>query len=305
MSRPLGHWLLLLALVATWGSAFMLTGIAVRAFSPAALVTVRLAIAAVLLIALVLVSGLRFPRSRRFWLFSIALAIVGNCLPFWLISFGQQRIDSGLAGILMGIMPLTVMVLAHFLVADERLNVTKAMGFLLGFAGLVLLIGPKALLELRGHGTDLLYEIAVLGGAVCYAINTILARHRPPADALVAAAGMMLMGSALMLPIGTPGALVELATAPALPLAALIALGVTATAIPTVVFLKLVDIAGPSFTSFINYLIPVWALLMGMLFLGERPAPTVVLALMMILGGIALSEVGSRRIMARRAGQGV
>jgi drug/metabolite transporter (DMT)-like permease len=304
MSRPLAHWLLLLALVAMWGSAFMLTGIAVRAFSPAALVTVRLAIAAVLLTALALVSGLRFPRDRRFWLSSIALAVVGNCLPFWLISFGQQRIDSGLAGILMGIMPLTVMVLAHFLVADERLNVTKAMGFLLGFAGLVLLIGPKALLELRGQGTDLLYELAVLGGAVCYAINTILARHRPPADALVAAAGMMLMGSAVMLPIGTPGALTELPVAPGLPLAALIGLGVTATAIPTVVFLKLVVVAGPSFTSFINYLIPVWALLMGMLFLGERPAPTVLLALAMILGGIALSEVGSRRIMARQAGQG-
>jgi drug/metabolite transporter (DMT)-like permease len=304
MSRPLAHWLLLLALVAMWGSAFMLTGIAVRAFSPAALVTLRLAIAAVLLTALALVSGLRFPRDRRFWLSSIALAVVGNCLPFWLISFGQQRIDSGLAGILMGIMPLTVMVLAHFLVADERLNVTKAMGFLLGFAGLVLLIGPKALLELRGQGTDLLYELAVLGGAVCYAINTILARHRPPADALVAAAGMMLMGSAVMLPIGTPGALTELPVAPGLPLAALIGLGVTATAIPTVVFLKLVVVAGPSFTSFINYLIPVWALLMGMLFLGERPAPTVLLALAMILGGIALSEVGSRRIMARQAGQG-
>ena len=100
---------------------------------------------------------------------------------------------------------------------------------------------------------------------MCYAINTILARHRPPADALVAAAGMMLMGSAVMLPIGTPGALAELPMAPSLPLAALIGLGVTATAIPTVVFLKLVVVAGPSFTSFINYLISVWALLMGML----------------------------------------
>ena len=304
MSRPLGHWLLLLALVAMWGSAFMLTGVAVRAFSPAPLVTIRLTIAAILLIGLALLSGLRFPRSRRFWLFSIAIALVGNCLPFWLISFGQQRIDSGLAGILMGIMPLTVMVLAHFLVADERLNATKAMGFLLGFAGLVLLIGPKALLELRGHGTDLVYELAVLGGAVCYAINTILARHRPPANSLVAAAGVMLMGSAIMLPIGTPGALSELAVTAALPLAALIALGVIATAIATVAFLKLVVVAGPSFTSFINYLIPVWALLMGMLFLGERPAPTVVVALAMILGGIALSEAGSRRMMARRAGQG-
>jgi drug/metabolite transporter (DMT)-like permease len=71
-------------------------------------------------------------------------------MPFCLISFGQQRVDSSLAGILMGIMPFTTMVLAHFFVRGERLNPTKASGALIGFAGLVLLIGPQALLELRG-----------------------------------------------------------------------------------------------------------------------------------------------------------
>jgi drug/metabolite transporter (DMT)-like permease len=106
MSRPPSHWVLLFALVAMWGSAFMFTGIAVRGFSPTALVTIRLAIAAVLLSALVAMRRQGFPSTRRFWLFSIVLALAGNCVPFWLISFGQQRIDSGLAGILMGIMPL-------------------------------------------------------------------------------------------------------------------------------------------------------------------------------------------------------
>ena len=128
MTRPLSHWLLLLALVAMWGSAFMMTGVAVRGFTPATLVAIRLVIAAALLGGLVLLSGRRFPRSRQFWLFSLAISLAGNCLPFWLISFGQQRIDSGLAGILMGIMPLTTMVLAHFFVRGERLNGTKAGG---------------------------------------------------------------------------------------------------------------------------------------------------------------------------------
>jgi drug/metabolite transporter (DMT)-like permease len=82
----------------------------------------------------------------------LALALAGNCVPFWLISFGLQRIDSGLAGILMGIMPLTTMVLAHFFVPGERLNTTKAIGFMVGFGGLVMLIGPAALAELRGEG---------------------------------------------------------------------------------------------------------------------------------------------------------
>jgi drug/metabolite transporter (DMT)-like permease len=303
MTRPLGHWLLLFALVAMWGSAFMFTGVAVRGFSPTALVAIRLAIAAVLLTGLVLARGQRFPCTRRFWLFSVAISLAGNCVPFWLISFGQQRIDSGLAGILMGIMPLTTMVLAHFFVRGERLNRVKAVGFVVGFVGLVTLVGPEALLELRGQGTELLYQLAVLGGAICYAINTIIARHRPPADPLVAAAGVMLAGSALMLPIGGAAASTQLAVAPLMPLAAMLALSIVATAIATVVFLKLVAIAGPSFTSFINYLIPVWAVLMGMLFLGEEPSLRIFIALALILAGIALSEAGSRRLVRRPARQ--
>ncbi len=295
MVRPLSHWLLLFVLVAMWGSAFMMTGIAVRGFTPATLVAIRLALAALLLAGLVLMRGQRFPTSPRFWLFSLAISLAGNCVPFWLISFGQQRVDSSLAGILMGIMPLTTMVLAHFFVRGERLNRVKATGFLLGFIGLVVLIGPQALLELRGEGTLLVSELAILGGAICYAINAILARHRPPADALVAAASIMVAGSLVMLPIGGPDALEQLAGAPAGPFAAMIALSLIATAIATVVFLKLVTLAGPSFTSFINYLIPVWALLMGMTFMGERPPPTALLALALILGGIGLSEIGQRR----------
>jgi drug/metabolite transporter (DMT)-like permease len=301
MTRPLSHWLLLFALVAMWGSAFMMTGIAVRGFTPPTLVAIRLVIAAILLGGLVLLSGRAFPASRRFWLSSLAISLAGNCVPFWLISFGQQRIDSGLAGILMGIMPLTTMLLAHFFVRGERLNGTKAGGFLLGFVGLIVLIGPDALLQLRGEGTALIYQLAVLGGAVCYAINAIVARHRPPADPLVAAAGVMLMGSLVMLPIGGPAAPEQLASAPAVPFAAMIALALIATAIATVVFLKLVAVAGPSFTSFINYLIPVWALLMGMIFLGEEPQPTTFVALVLILAGIGLSEVGNRRMIRAAA----
>jgi drug/metabolite transporter (DMT)-like permease len=296
MSRPITHWLLLFALVAMWGSAFMMTGIAVRDFSPTVLVTVRLIMSAVLLGGLVLLRGMRFPILGRFWLFSLLIALAGNCVPFWLISFGQQRVESGLAGILMGIMPLTTMVLAHFFVPGERLNVIKATGFAIGFTGLVVLLGPAALLELKGQGNTLLYELAILGGAVCYAIQAIVARHRPSADPLVAAAGVMVMGSLVMLPIGAAGAPAELAAAPVGPLWALLALAVVATSIATVVFLKLVTVAGPSFTSFINYLIPVWAVLMGMLFLGERPGVAAMVALALILSGIGLGEVGSRRV---------
>jgi drug/metabolite transporter (DMT)-like permease len=260
-------------------------------------------IAAVLLGGMVLLSGRRFPVSRRFWLFGLLISLAGNCVPFWLISFGQQRIDSSLAGILMGLMPLTTMVLAHFFVRGERLNLVKAAGFLLGFIGLVVLIGPTALLQLRGEGSDLWHQLAVLGGAVCYAVNAILARHRPPAEPLVAAAGVMIVGSLVMLPIGGPTAPAELAQVATGPLVAMIALAVIGTGIATVVFLKLVTVAGPSFTSFINYLIPVWALMMGVVFLGEQPGLGAILALVLILSGIGLSELGNRRMIRPEARQ--
>jgi drug/metabolite transporter (DMT)-like permease len=294
VGRPLTHWLLLFALVAMWGSAFMMTGIAVRAFSPEVLVTARLLMGAVLLTGLVFARGLHFPLLGRFWLFSFLLAVAGNCAPFWLISFGQQRVESGLAGILMGIMPLTTMVLAHFFVPGERLNGIKVTGFAIGFVGLVVLLGPAAVLQLEGQGDRLPYELAILGGAIFYAINAVVARHRPAADPLVAAAGVMLAGSAIMLPVGLPDIPAQLTAAGAGPLCALAALGVIATSVATVVFLRLVVIAGPSFTSFINYLIPVWAVLMGVLFLGERPGLSALIALALILSGIGLSELGRR-----------
>ncbi len=301
MRRPLNHWLLLFALVAMWGSSFLLTKVAVRGFTPATLVTLRIILAAILLTGFALLSRRRFPANGKFWLFSLMLAVCGNSLPFWLTSFGQQEVASGLAGIFMGIIPVTTMVLAHFFVPGERLSPAKAVGFLLGFAGLIVLIGPDALLELQGHGTALLYELAILGAAICFAVNNIVARHRPRADALVAAAGMMLAGSLIMAPLGLPPLPVELGTASTSALIAAIALGVMSTAVATVVFLKLVSTAGPSFASFISYLIPVWAVLLGAVALGERLEARSLLALLLILGGIGLSEMGARRMMAAAA----
>jgi drug/metabolite transporter (DMT)-like permease len=106
-----------------------------------------------------------------------------------------------------------------------------------------------------------------------------------------------------MLPIGGPAAPAELAQVSMTPLVAMIALAVIATGIATVVFLKLVTVAGPSFTSFINYLIPVWALMMGVVFLGEQPGLGAILALVLILSGVGLSELGNRRMVHGEARQ--
>jgi drug/metabolite transporter (DMT)-like permease len=297
--RPPTHWLLLVALVAMWGSSFMFTKIAVSALPPETVVAGRLAIAGAGLTALLFALGKALPGGRRLWLFFLAMAVLGNALPFWLISWGQQRIDSGLAGILMAIMPLTTLVLAHFFVAGERLSPIRLAGFVLGFIGIVVLVGPDALLELEVGGTALLSELAVLSGAVCYAINTIVARRRPDSNPLVAGAGVMLLASVIMVPLalaGGPPAISEIPGAAALAVAVL---GIVSTALATVVYFKLVSAAGPTFLSLINYLIPLWAVVVGMVFLGETPEWRALGALALILSGIALSEA-RRRVRAER-----
>ncbi|MCW5700309.1 MAG: DMT family transporter [Rhodospirillales bacterium] len=283
------RWILLIALVSMWGSSFLFTKIAVSALSPSTIVAARLVIGAVVLTPILLAMGRNLMVSPRAWVFLACMAVMGNALPFWLISWGQQGIDSGLAGILMAVMPLTTLVLAHVFIEGERLTAQRATGFAIGFLGIVVLVGPEALMEFRGTGTALVSELAVLGGAVCYAVNGIVARRRPPVDALTSATGVALIASMIMIPVAAfepirPEAI-------SLPvIAAIVFLGVVSTAIAIIVYFRLVALAGPSFMSLINYLIPLWALSLGIIVLDEQPSWRALLALALVLSGIALSE---------------
>ncbi|MEM7043578.1 MAG: DMT family transporter [Pseudomonadota bacterium] len=298
-ARPLSHWLLLLTIVALWGSAFGVTELAIEAFTPTALVTGRMILAAALLTLVAAFRGQPFPKTARFWIFCLGMAIAGNCLPFWLISKAQLQIDSGLAGILMSIMPLTTLLLAHLFVPGETLSGGKLIGFLLGFVGIIVLIGPEALLELQGQGTAFWAQVGTLFAAFCYATNAIIARHRPPADPIVAAAGTMIVGAVIMLPLGVWDLPAQTLNASASGLIAALALAILASAVAPVVFLRLIALAGPSFVAFINYLIPLWAVLIGILLLSEQPRWTALLALALILGGLALSEFAGQGTVKR------
>ncbi len=293
-SRPISHWFLLIAIVILWGSAFALNEVAIEAFTPLALVTGRFIIAAAVLTIIVWLKGQTLPRSRQFWLSCLAMAIIGNALPFWLITEGQLSIDSGLTGILMSIMPLSTLLLAHFFVPGERLNGHKLSGFLLGFLGILVLIGPEALLELKGQGTAFWAQAGTLFAAICYAANAIIARHRPSFDPITAAAGMMILGALMMTPIGAAQLPEQISKASLQGLAAAAALAIMASVIAPVVFLRLIALAGPSFVAFINYLIPLWAIVLGVALLGEQPRWSALLALGLILGGLAISEHAGR-----------
>ncbi|MBE0487937.1 MAG: DMT family transporter [Halomonas sp.] len=291
MTRPLSHWLLLVTLSLLWGSSFALTRIAVAELEPAMLVVGRNLLASLALLGLVLLLGRAWPRGGRLWGFMLAIAVVGNMTPFLLISWGQQRIDSGLAGILMAIMPLMTLVLAHFLVAGERMTSARLAGFVIGFAGILALVGPAALRELGVQGETLLAQLAVLLAACCYAVSTIIARHKPASDAWSTSALVLGMACLLTLPLALLPA--ESAWPTGLSSGALwavVVLGVLCTALGSVVYFTLVAAAGPTFLSLINYLIPLWAVAIGLLFLGERPEWNHLLALGMILLGVAVSQ---------------
>ena len=294
----LSDWAKLIALVILWGSSFMFTRVAVEEITPQWVVTGRLTIAAIILCTLLVASRLALPRDPRIWLFFIAMSILGNALPFFLISTGQQYIDSGLAGIMMAVMPLTTLVMCHFFVEGEQINRNSLIGFILGFLGILVLTGPNALTQLGGDATEVFAQLMVLGGALCYATNTIVARRMPPQSPYVNTAVVMVFASTIMLPfaLSTPVAVdgtVFSEVLEDLPTNALIAvavLGLFSTATATVVYYSLIQSAGPTFLSQINYLIPLWALLMGVLFLNERPEWNAYVALVLILIGIALSQ---------------
>ena len=279
-------WLYLFCLIFLWGTSFMVTAIAVESVSPMGVVALRVLLGALVLIPVVVLRGLRFPRNAGAWGGFFLMAVVGNLAPFYLIAWGQQEIDSGMAGVLMAVMPLVTMVLAHFFVPGERLNLFKLSGFVLGITGVMILLGPT-----MDGGGEVLRGLAVLSAAVCYAVNTILARRLPHFNPLVAAAGVLVTASLIIVP---GWAIQELAAQEISfsrnSILALMWLGVAPTGLATIVYFAVIGRAGPSFLSNINYLIPVVAFFTGVWVLSEPVTVTSLFSLAIILTGIALTR---------------
>ena len=284
-------WGLLAALVVLWGSNFMFIKLGVADVPPATLVATRLVIGAVILIAVIRAMGYIFPPVGRAWLPYVVLAVIGNCMPFWFITWGQKSIDSALAGILMAIMPLTTLLLAHFFVAGEHMTRYRVAGFLLGFMGIVVLMGPAALDGLGGSPIEILAQLSVLAGALCYAVNGVIIRVALKGEVMVASAAIIAIAAVISVPVALavdqPWRLDPSWTAVSI----LAWIGIGPTAIATLVHLKLIGSAGPTFMSLVNYCIPVVALLVGVALLGEEPGANAYWGLLLILAGIALSQL--------------
>lgn len=307
MVRTSRDWILFTILVFLYGSAFLFIELSVQDIPPLTVVAGRLTLGAVFVWAWMRHQGHRLPPLYSVengntlpiapaWIYFFLLALVGNVIPFFLISWGQVTIDSSLAGILMAIMPLATMMLAHFLVPGEPLTAAKIGGFVLGFLGIVILMGPATLGSFSAQGPRLVAELAVLGGALCYAANSIIARHAPRHPPIMSSAGILLIGAvmsvALALWIDRPWTL----TPDFLPLFAVLFLGVFTTAVATVVYMELIQTAGPSFFALTNYLVPILAVFLGVLFLNEPLEWRAIAALGLVLIGIFLSQSQATRV---------
>jgi drug/metabolite transporter (DMT)-like permease len=296
-------WLLLFGLGVIWGAAFMATKLATVDFAPLTIAGLRLGIAAITLTTVMWLRGDRFPgfstpRERQFWQAALAVGILANVIPFTTLSWAQRYIDSGLAGVLMTTMPLVILPLGHFFVPGEHITLRKLAGFLIGFAGVAVLIGPDVFLSLGSGGS-----VAVLAQASCfivvlgYASGSIISKRAPQLGPLRFGAAALIMAALITVPLAL--ALESpLAAVPSLTgMAAVLYLGLVPTALATVMLLTVIGSAGPSFLSMVNYQVPLWAVVFGVTFLGETPSPRLGIALVMILFAltVAQSRLGLRR----------
>ncbi len=280
------QWALLLVLVAVWGSSYLMIEIALTAWRPAEIAGLRVMTAAVVLLVAMRLRGERLPRDGRHWALLAAIALVGNCLPFALIAWGQQQVESGLAGILAASTPLFVLLMAHVALEDERLGASQVLAFGVGFAGIVVLLGPDSLAALGGSTGRLLSQVAILGAAAGYAAATVIARKLPEASAVVNSAGVMLAATIFMSPFVWAGP----ATGPVSWRAAgaIGFLGLLGTGMASILYFRLVAETGARFTSLLNYLVPVWAVGLGALILDEHLPLSSWLGLILVLGALIL-----------------
>lgn len=287
-------YVLLFVLAAIWGASFLFIKVAVETIPPMTLVAVRLVLAAAAMLVYLWATGRRLPRDGAIWRDFVVIAVAGNIVPFVLITWGEVVIDSGLAAILMAIMPLSSLALAHVFTQDERMSRAKLVGMIVGFGGILVLVGPGVL---AGLGREVVAQVAVAGAAVCYAISNVFTRVsgvvRLPAS--VTGAGVLLCAAVLAIPLSLivdrPWALAPTTDA----IAALLILALVCTSLAYLILFHLITTTGATFVAFINYLVPVFGVAWGAALLHETLQPGALAGLGLILAGIAISRLGSRR----------
>jgi len=290
---------LLGVLALLWGVSFLFSKVALAELPPSTLVLGRFGIAALALLLAVCLGRHRLPRSPRVWAAFFVLGALNSLIPFGLIAWGQVQLTSGLASILNATTPLFTALVATAW-GDERLTSNRLAGVLVGVAGVCVLIGPGVL----GHlGAHTLAELAILGAAVSYAFAGTYGRRFRAMPPVVAVAGMMTTAALMALPIALvmdrPHPYSTVLDVGARTWGALLGLALLSTALGFVIYFRVLATAGATNVMLVTLLMPIVALLLGSLVLGEPVTATALAGMALICAG--LLAIDGRVLRARRA----
>lgn len=301
MSRQ--DWGILLLLSVIWGGSFFFIELALTSVQPLTVVLIRVSLAAAMLWAFRWWRGQRLPLPPGAAFAYLVLALLNNVVPFILFVWAQEQITSGLASILNATTPIWGVLVAHLLTADEKATPNKVIGVLLGFGGVAVLIGPDLLGQL---GTGLWAQLACLGATLCYALAGVWARRFRPMgiEPTAVATGQLTAAALVMLPLVLLFEPPWLAAAPtAGAWLALAGLAFFCTSLAYILYFRLLASAGATNSLLVTFLIPVTAILLGALFLGERLELRSVAGMALIAAGLAAIDGRLlRRFRVRRPG---
>jgi drug/metabolite transporter (DMT)-like permease len=284
-----------LILAVLWGSGFAFIKIALEGFTPSQIVLGRLWLGAAVLLAIVALSRIPLPRGWAVWGHLAGAALLGNVVPFLLVSYGEQTTGAGIAGVLIGSTPLHTMAFAAAALPTERATRRKVLGLLTGFLGVVIVIGPwhEQLGSLGG-------QLACLGTAACYGAGYVYARKflSPRGLAPMALAGSQLLAAAVIQAVVTPFFVWHTPQFTGRTVSSLVILGVLCTGFAFVFYFRIIRDLGATTASSVSYLVPVFAVLTGVLLLDESLSWNLLVGGIVVLAGVAYAE--NRFTPARR-----
>jgi drug/metabolite transporter (DMT)-like permease len=281
------HWLIFIILGGIWSSSFMWIKIAVQEVGPITLVAFRVLFGLLFGIAVILIQRVQLPRDLKSWFPLLLLGIINVSVPFFLISWGEQSIDSAVAAILDATVPLFAIVMAHFLLHDDKITAPKLLGLLVGFAGVVVLMSK----DIGASTSSLLGQAAVVLASVFYAIGAIYVRKTTQdtpgilrsAGPLISATAVMWLGTFLLeSPVEVPQL--------GITWVALLFLGVIGSGFAFVLAYHLIHEIGPTRTTMVTYLFPLGGVILGVTFLHEQLTWQVITGAILIVASLAIAN---------------
>jgi len=290
----INNYFLLFILSSIWSSAFIGIKIAVETINPISVASLRLTVAAIFLCTIFFLRGYKFNLTITTYIYIFFIALIGNFIPFYLISWSEIYISSSLAGLLLSIAPIFALLLSHFFTKGNKFNILKLIGIILGFIGVVLLIGIENILNGLSRDSFLLIpKIAVILAALGYVISSIIAYNLKNIDTFRLTTIVILFASITSLPFMFLYEFNNISNPSAKSIIAVVYLGVMPTAVAYLLRFYIIAKAGPVFLSYVAYLIPIFAILWGAIFLNEKILLNYIIAMFFIFTGIFIGEKGS------------